>query len=599
MADPKIAVTVAAVDQASSTFSKINEAGTSMGGMATNLSAKFLLITQGISQAISMAKEFTAGAVAFDLAVTRSAVAMGETGENAVKLRRSIEALAESETGSIYTHEQTAAAFQAIADEGRGLEGTLNIVEQSMNLASITGQDLATTTKTIEDVMSAFNMSATDAAGVVDVLWNTQQKTGTQFDSMAGQLIQNGQLMTGMGMSIEEVTAMLGVLGDKGPNAINGLLTSYQQMAQGSTYAKKILDKYNLSVKDSAGDLRPMIDVLGDLSEAGATSGEILEAFGGRSSKALDALVQNLDVVKDTAETNFEATGIAAESAGQVIASDAAETMAFEASMTDLKKELAEGVLPVLTQLLETLKPLIQFLTDNTEVVYALVGAFVAYKVALVLYSAAQWAANVAAMGFPLTWMILGIVALVAALYLLYTHWDEVTASMGRAGEWLSKWIGTPIIEFITGIVDALSNLSFSWDTVTEAMWGIIEAVLGIMGVIAGFAEDIYGFGKDAAVKFMDGLKDGIGEKFDEVKQAVNDTLNLFGGVKDDMTTLGAENPFIAAAAAESSATGQNSTTNNSSSTTINNNYLVDGDDFMDIIERRLTDRAITDSRTR
>ena len=55
----------------------------------------------------------------------------------------------------------------------------------------------------------------------------------------------------------------------------------------------------------------------------------------------------------------------------------------------------------------------------------------------------ATWAWTVALLANPLTWIVLGIVALIAAIVALVMHWDKVKVAMGKVWEWMKgAWAG-------------------------------------------------------------------------------------------------------------------------------------------------------------
>ena len=57
------------------------------------------------------------------------------------------------------------------------------------------------------------------------------------------------------------------------------------------------------------------------------------------------------------------------------------------------------------------------------------------FKTAMGLATAGQWAMNTAMLASPLTWVVVGIAAVVAAGVLLYRNWDTVKAAAGSLWE--------------------------------------------------------------------------------------------------------------------------------------------------------------------
>lgn len=79
------------------------------------------------------------------------------------------------------------------------------------------------------------------------------------------------------------------------------------------------------------------------------------------------------------------------------------------------------------------------------------------FRGSLLLSAKAAWAFAAALLANPITWIVLGVVALIAGLALLVTHWDAVSAAGSAAIDWLvGKWQAfraiiedNPVLKFI------------------------------------------------------------------------------------------------------------------------------------------------------
>ncbi|ABC33402.1 Phage-related tail protein [Hahella chejuensis KCTC 2396] len=86
---------------------------------------------------------------------------------------------------------------------------------------------------------------------------------------------------------------------------------------------------------------------------------------------------------------------------------------------------------------------------------YLAAGAFTAMRAALLTGAAATWAFSTALLANPITWIVLGVVALIAALAALVIYWDEVSAAASAALGWImEKWTG------LRGIIEDNAFLS-------------------------------------------------------------------------------------------------------------------------------------------
>jgi hypothetical protein len=117
------------------------------------------------------------------------------------------------------------------------------------------------------------------------------------------------------------------------------------------------------------------------------------------------------------------------------------------------------------------------------------------------LVTAAQWAWNAAQLASPVTWIVLGIVALIAIVVLLVKNWDTVKKAGAAAWDWIKDaasntwnfikkipdWIGSAfgkIAKFITAPFRLAFNfVADAWNnTVGRLSWSVPGWVPGIGG---------------------------------------------------------------------------------------------------------------------
>jgi hypothetical protein len=181
-------------------------------------------------------------------------------------------------------------------------------------------------------------------------------------------------------------------------------------------------------------------------------------------------------------------------------------------------------------------------------VIFALVGAFAIFKIALALtasvqlfiavvtgattiskvWAASQWAVNAALLANPITWIIAGVIALIAILALVIIYWDEISAAWQSGLN--SMYAGTN--SFTNGVADFFGMMSASitnimididnafgevWfgmkmqaaDAIAYiiGLWGKVKAMLGFDASGLPTREDLgKSFGIDETFKSMDNI---------------------------------------------------------------------------------------------
>lgn len=129
---------------------------------------------------------------------------------------------------------------------------------------------------------------------------------------------------------------------------------------------------------------------------------------------------------------------------------------------------------------------------------------------------ASTWAWTTALLANPITWIVLGIVALVAAIVLLIVYWDEVTGAISAGWDWL---LGA----FQTG----WNWIKTNWPMLLAILTGPIGIAVGLIikywDDIVSFVKGLPGKIKSAASGMWDGIKDSF-------RSAVNWLIDKWNG---------------------------------------------------------------------
>ncbi|MCL6612634.1 MAG: phage tail tape measure protein [Peptococcaceae bacterium] len=91
---------------------------------------------------------------------------------------------------------------------------------------------------------------------------------------------------------------------------------------------------------------------------------------------------------------------------------------------------------------------------------------------------AAVWSFTAALLANPITWVILAIIALGAAIYILWRNWDVVIAAIGRAWDWLKTAIPQTISEIIQAIRAKFGEFAAAGQALIETFTAGIVSVI-------------------------------------------------------------------------------------------------------------------------
>lgn len=182
-----------------------------------------------------------------------------------------------------------------------------------------------------------------------------------------------------------------------------------------------------------------------------------------------------------------------------------------------------------------------------------------AQQAATVAATAATWLFNTAmvVLTSPITLVVAAIAALIAIVYLLITHWDQVKAAGAAAWDWIQKawasasaWMNTNVVQPIskffaglwTGVSTAAGNawksISGVWQTVSK--WFTEHVIDPIEKGVKGSINNMIGMVEGFVNSFIGGVNKII-EALNSISIDVPKNIPKIGGIKFgfDIPTLG------------------------------------------------------------
>ncbi|HWU31442.1 MAG TPA: hypothetical protein VN108_01140, partial [Marmoricola sp.] len=134
---------------------------------------------------------------------------------------------------------------------------------------------------------------------------------------------------------------------------------------------------------------------------------------------------------------------------GGTAAATATGSSKMAAGWKQVEESLGKALLPTFSKLVDFIDknvlPAVKGFADwaqkNPVVIQILVAAIAALTVGLVIATAVVWALNAAMFANPITWIILGIVALIAIIVLLVLNWDTVVKFITKIWNGFIGWI--------------------------------------------------------------------------------------------------------------------------------------------------------------
>lgn len=308
--------------------------------------------------------------------------------------------------------------------------------------------------------------------------------------------------------------------------SLKKLTSNMSSASKGSGAAYEAFGKLGVQFQNTDGTLRDSQDVFNDaLVALGKIENETerdalaMQLFG-KSAQDLNPMIvagkEQLDAYAQQAhDTGYVMSEEMLKS--NVAVSDSYEVM--QNSITALKNTIGTEFAPVLQQIIDGFTNLLQWITDNKDMIEdyaipAVVGlttAFVTYKAAMVAMSIintvrkatesmtlAQAALNAIMAANPIVLVVTAIAALVAAFITAYKTSDEFRAKVDAAFQKVKDAI-TTAIDWIKDKVEWLKNLpqqALTWgrDMLDNFVRGIKDKIAKLGDALKGAAQKVKSF---------------------------------------------------------------------------------------------------------
>jgi TP901 family phage tail tape measure protein len=205
----------------------------------------------------------------FDLAITKAGTKADATTEDLKAMRAEALRMGASTTFSAL---DAANAMDTLAAMGFNAKQTMQALPAVMTAAQASGDDLGTTAQTVATAIDAWGLSSRQAGHVSDVLATAANMSAANMTGMGEAFQSTGQLATTASASIEEVSAAVEVLANKGlPPAMagTGLRQAISFLAAPHTdKAISTIEELGIVTRDATGKMLPIHTLLENIAKA-------------------------------------------------------------------------------------------------------------------------------------------------------------------------------------------------------------------------------------------------------------------------------------------------------------------------------------------
>lgn len=380
-----------------------------------------------------------------------------------------------------FSASESAAALKYMAMAGWDTEAMLNGINGVMQLAAASGEDLASTSDIVTDAMTAFGLSADQSTRFADVLAQTANRSNTSVALMGETFKYVAPVAGALGYSIEDASVAIGLMansGIKGSQAGTSLKNVLTNLAKPTDQVQSYMDKLNISLTDSAGNVKPLNQLLNEMRDGfnGLTEAEKAEYAAGIAGKegmsGLLAIVNSSQADFDNLTEAINNSSGAAQNVADVMMDNlGGQLTILKSTLEGIAISFGNILLPAVKKVVESLQNFLNWLNGLTDgqkqlvvtiatvvaaigPVLLIIGKLITSVTSIIkvvkLLKPAFAALNAVMAANPIAIVVLAIAGLVAALVTLYNKNEEFRNFVNTA------W--AQIKEVISGVVNALVN---------------------------------------------------------------------------------------------------------------------------------------------
>ncbi|MBS7176788.1 MAG: phage tail tape measure protein, partial [Clostridiales bacterium] len=203
----------------------------------------------------------------FEAQMSRVSAIAGAYGKDLEKLRdQAIQLGAETS----FSATEAAQAMENLASAGFGTQEIMAAMPGMLDLAASSGEDLASSADIAASTLRGFQLEASEAGHVADVLAKNAADTNAAIIDTGYAMKYVAPVAQSAGWSLEEVAAAIGVLADsgiKGEQAGTTLRSALVRMMKPTEKMEKAMTDLGITFYDAEGKMKPLSTIIDELQD--------------------------------------------------------------------------------------------------------------------------------------------------------------------------------------------------------------------------------------------------------------------------------------------------------------------------------------------
>lgn len=232
-----------------------------------------------------------------------------------------------------FTAPEVADASKFLAMAGLNVDAIMQAIRPIADIALVGDTQLGETADVVTNIMTAYRMKPYQMRNAADVMTMTFTKSNTTLMEMAEAYKYSAALLSAGGISFEEASGALGVLGDAGIKGSQAGTTMRTIMANIVNPTKKQLKKWEeIGVErfGADGQVRPLRAIFEDLAKSNLYVSDFYQLFHKTAAQGAVSLANSVEKWNEIVTQNFVSDGLSKQ-------------------LADKKKETIQGLWAQLT----------------------------------------------------------------------------------------------------------------------------------------------------------------------------------------------------------------------------------------------------------
>lgn len=486
----------------------------------------------------------------FESQMSRVKAISGATGSSFEELRQQAIDLGAK---TAFSAKESAAGMENLASAGFNAKEIMEAMPGLLDLAAVSGGDVALASENAATALRGFNLDASQSGHVANVFAKAAADTNAEVGDMGEAMKYIAPVANSMGLSIEEVSAAIGIMSDagiKGSQAGTSLRGALSRLARPTDAMQAKMDALGLSFYDSEGKMKPLKDQIGMLKDAfkdltpEQKQNTLVTLYGQESLSGMLALIdKGPDKLGELTESFINSDGAADKMARtmqdnmnssleQMMGALESAAIVVQKILAPAVRKVADAVSGLVDKFVSAPEPVQKMIVTIGLIVAAIGPLLLIFGKAIKIFQTMKigflaMRSGLALMGSSFTAIslpILGIIAAIAAVIaigiLVYKNWDKISK--------FGKEVWANVKKFASDAAEAIKEkwrdttqwFSDTWNNVKNGAKGLWN------GTIQG--------AKDA----VDSVTTTLAPFVETIKTIFQPILDFFSGLWDQVKTI-------------------------------------------------------------